>query len=320
MLTITIMQLHAWRVHPADTSLQTAGPHLATEMATQPENWLAAADLAREYAALLPQPGERVAFIGCGTSLYVSRVVAAIRETAGLGETDAWPAGDPVLSRPYDRVIAISRSGTTTEVLAALDGLREQAPDTRVTVVTADTSTPIVELGDVIDLSAIDEQSVVQSRTATTAIAMLRWHLGQDLTKAAEEARAVLAEPDSAYDAVRAAEQISFVGMNWTFGLAEEAALKLKESTQSWTESYYMTEYRHGPISIAAPGRAVWAFGPLVPDFAEDIAVTGATLVSSDLDPLAELVRVHRLCLLRAADRGLNPDLPRSLTRSVILN
>lgn len=311
------MQLHAWRVHTADSSLQTAGAHLAAEMATQPENWMAAADLAREYAALLPQPGERVALIGCGTSLYVSRVVAALRESAGLGETDAWPAGDPVLSRPYDRVIAISRSGTTTEVLDALDGLRQ---NTKVTVITADMDTPIVDLGDVIDLSAIDEQSVVQSRTATTVIAMLRWHLGHNLAEASEQAAAVLAEPDSAYDEARATEQISFVGMGWTFGLAEEAALKLKESTQSWTESYYMTEYRHGPISIAAPGRTVWAFGPLVPDFAEDVGATGVTLTGGDLDPLAELVRVHRLCLLRAADRGLDADLPRSLTRSVILS
>lgn len=318
------MQLHAWRVHTADSSLQTAGAHLAAEMATQPENWMAAADLAREYAALLPQPGERVALIGCGTSLYVSRVVAALRESAGLGETDAWPAGDPVLSRPYDRVIAISRSGTTTEVLDALNrlaGLRQKThANTRVTVITADMDTPIVDLGDVIDLSAIDEQSVVQSRTATTVIAMLRWHLGHNLAEASEQAAAVLAEPDSAYDEARATEQISFVGMGWTFGLAEEAALKLKESTQSWTESYYMTEYRHGPISIAAPGRTVWAFGPLVPDFAEDVGATGVTLTGGDLDPLAELVRVHRLCLLRAADRGLDADLPRSLTRSVILS
>ncbi len=89
----------------------------------------------------------------------------------------------------------------------------------------------------------------------------------------------------------RATEQISFVGMGWTFGLAEEAALKLKESTQSWTESYYMTEYRHGPISIAAPGRTVWAFGPLVPGFAADLGPPACTLTAGDLDPLAELVR-----------------------------
>lgn len=301
---------------PSETSTRP-GDHLRAETATQPDNWLTAADLAREHIALLPQPGERVAFLGCGTSLYVSRAVASLRESLGQGETDAWPGGEPVLGRDYDRVVAISRSGTTTEILQALQGLRDRVP---VTVVTADTSTPIVELGDVISLESVDERSVVQTRTATTALAMLRWHLGQDLTEAADQARAVLAAPDSDYDELRGLEQVSFVGMGWAFGIAEEASLKLKEATQAWTESYYMTEYRHGPIAIAAPGRAVWTFGPLIPAFARDVEATGAALVASGLDPLAELVRVHRLCQLRAEDLGLDPDQPRGLARSIILD
>lgn len=305
------------------TTLATSGAGgLAAEVATQPDNWLAASDLAREHRDLLPQAGERVAILGCGTSLYVARAMAALRESLGLGETDAWPAGDPILGRPYDRVIGISRSGTTTEVLSALDGLRNRLP---VTVITADPGTPIADLGEVISLEHVDEVAVVQSRTATTAIAMFRWHFGHDLHEAAREAQEVLAIGDEELGArtlaeVREAEQIAFVGMGWTFGLAEEASLKLKESTQSWTESYHQTEFRHGPISISAPGRAVWALGPLIPDFARDVARTGAALVAHDRDPLAELVLVHRFCLLRAAERGLDAGQPRNLARSIILD
>ena len=299
----------------------TAGG-MAAEVATQPDNWIDAARIARDHRDVLPHPGERVAILGCGTSFYVARAMAALRESLGQGETDAWPGGDAVLDRPYDRVVAISRSGTTTEVLRALEGLRDRVP---VTVVTADPQTPIAELGDVISLEEVDEQAVVQSRTATTTIAMFRWHLGHDLTQAAEEARQVLAIDDETLagetlGSVRDAEQIVFVGMGWTFGLAEEASLKLKESTQSWTEAYHQTEFRHGPISLSAPGRAVWALGPLVPGFARDIEATGAALVASDRDPLAELVLVHRLCLLRAADRGLDAGQPRNLARSIILD
>jgi fructoselysine-6-P-deglycase FrlB-like protein len=297
--------------------LPGAGAHLAAELATQPEDWLAARDVAREHAGLLPQPGERVAILGCGSSLYVGHAVAAKREAAGLGETDAWPAGDAVLGRPYDRIIAITRSGTTTEVLQALDRLDARA---RVTVITADPASPVAERGEVISLGYVDEQSVVQSRTMTTAVAMFRWHLGEDISGAIDEARDVLALDAGWFDDVRAAEQVSFVGAGWTYGLAEEAALKLKESTQAWTESWHQTEYRHGPISIAEPGRAVWAFGPLIANFERDVRATGATLLHSDLDPLAELLKVHRLCLLRAADRGLDADRPRNLTRSIILD
>lgn len=78
-------------------------------------------------------------------------------------------------------------------------------------------------------------------------------------------------------------------------------------------------EYRHGPISIAQPGRLVWAFGKLPAGLAEQVAQTGAELVTSELHPLAHLVLAQRLAVARAEDRGLNPDTPRNLTRSVIL-
>jgi len=306
-------------VPPAGSA--TGHDALAREIATQPDNWVGARDLAAKHAAVLPEPGERVAVIGCGTSLYVARAYAALREARGLGETDAWAGGDANLDRPYDRVVAISRSGTTTEILQALDGLAARVP---VTVITSDPSSPVVDLGDVVPLDHVDEQSVVQTRTATTAIALLRWHLGDDVTPAAQQAREVLALGDDELVAdelagARTAEQITFVGMGAGFAYAEEASLKLKESTQAWTESFHMTEYRHGPVSIAAPGRAVWAVGPLIAHLDRDIAATGAHLIAHDRDPLAELVLVHRLCLVRAADRGLDAGAPRNVSRSIIL-
>lgn len=294
---------------------------LAREIATQPDNWVAARDLASRYAAVLPAPGERVAVLGCGTSLYVARAYAALREARGLGETDAWPGGDANLRRPYDRVLAITRSGTTTEILQALAGLDGRTP---VTVITSDPTSPVVELGEVISLAHVDEESVVQTRTATTALALLRWSIGDDVAPAAAQAAELLAvdEAELVSDdlaAARAADQITFVGMGWGFAVAEEAALKLEESTQAWTESFHMTEYRHGPISIAAPGRAVWALGPPIPQLDRDVTATGADWIAHDRDPLAELVLVHRLCLVRAADRGLDAGAPRNVSRSIIL-
>jgi fructoselysine-6-P-deglycase FrlB-like protein len=149
---------------------------------------------------------------------------------------------------------------------------------------------------------------------------MLRTHLGQDLAPVIAQARDVLGAPDTMLNPVRGAGQITFVGMGLGAALADEAALKLRESTQSWAESYHATEYRHGPVSIAEPGRAVWAFGPLIPGFARDVAVTGAHLEHTGNDPMAELVRVHLVCLLRARDLDMDPGSPRHLERSVILD
>lgn len=296
--------------------MDTTVSHLAAEIATQPDDWEQAAELGRAYADVLPSPGERVAAIGCGTSLYMARAYAAVRERGGLGETDAWPASAAPLDRGYDRIVAITRSGTTTEVVRALSDYQGETP---VVVITATADTPVLELGDPILLPQFDEQSVVQTRFATSVLALLRAQLGEKLADVVSAARSVLAEPEASYADVREAEQITFVGMGLGAALAEEAALKLREATQSWAESYLATEYRHGPISIAAPGRVVWALGPLVADFARDVAVTGARLEHRDIDPMAELVRVQSLCVMRAADRGLDADRPRNLDRSVIL-
>ncbi|HEV3380653.1 MAG TPA: SIS domain-containing protein [Trebonia sp.] len=296
---------------------------LRTEIYSQPDCWSMAADLAARNAGRLPLPGERVGVIGCGTSLYIARAYAFAREQAGHGATDAWPASEARLGRGYDRIVAITRSGTTTEILATLDQYREAGGTAPVTVITATADSPVQARGEAITLAEFDEGSVVQTRFATSALALLRTHLGEDLSAAIAQAREILTEPrdeqERSLAQVRGADQIAFVGMGLGAALAEEAALKLREATQSWAESYYATEFRHGPISIAQPGRAVWALGPLVPGFSRDVALTGAHLEHHGIDPMAELVRVHLLCLLRAADLGLDPATPRNLTRAVIL-
>jgi fructoselysine-6-P-deglycase FrlB-like protein len=159
---------------------------------------------------------------------------------------------------------------------------------------------------------------VVQTRFATTALALLRAALGEDLERAAKDAERALAaplplDPDEV-------GQVTFLGSGWTYGLANEAALKLREAAQFWTESHLSMEYRHGPISIAGPGRAVWPFEPLPSGLTDQVKSTGATLVDvGDLDPMATLVLAQRFAVAAAEARGLDPDRPRNLTRSVIL-
>ncbi|MFI0896799.1 SIS domain-containing protein [Streptomyces sp. NPDC020983] len=287
------------------------------EIATQPDCWVRAAQLVPNAAGALPRRGERVAVIGCGTSWFMAQSYAVLREQAGHGLTDAFAASAYPFGRGYDRVLALTRSGTTTEVLRACTRLRDAGVP--VTAVTADPGTPVRQAADeLVVLDFADERSVVQTRFATTALALLRAHLGDDLTGAVADARtAVTADLPAA---LPAAEQTTFLGTGWTYGLAQEAALKMREAAGAWTESYPAMEYRHGPISITGPGRAVWAFGGLPDGLADAIAATGGALEArQDLDPLADLIRAQRLAVEVAARRGLDPDRPRHLTRSVVL-
>ncbi len=282
------------------------------EVLSQPELWAGVSEILTG-AEGLPVRGERVAVVGCGTSWFMAQAYAALREGSGAGETDAFTASEVPAGRSYDRIVTISRSGTTTEIVQLLAATA--APSVLLTAVAGGPAAAHADHE--IVLADADETSVVQTRFATTTLALLRASLGEDLTAAVTDARTALQEPVA--DAWVAADQITFLGTGWTIGLAHEAALKLRESSQSWTESYVAMEYRHGPISIAQPGRVVWVFGPVPAGLAEDVAATGATLVTSELDPLAHLVLLHRLAVARAEARGLDPDTPRHLSRAVHL-
>ncbi|MBG6239116.1 fructoselysine-6-P-deglycase FrlB-like protein [Mycetocola sp. CAN_C7] len=291
------------------------GAWMREELGSQPEVWSRAVELTAERA-LLPAVGQRIAVVGCGTSWFMAQSYAALREGAGQGETDAFAASEAFLDRDYDAVIAITRSGTTSEVLELVDGLRGRI---RTIGIVGDVSSPLVDLADdIIGLPFADEKSVVQTRFATTALTLLRASTGADVTDSIRDAERALGE-DLSPELIDA-EQVTFLGRDWTVGIAHEAALKMRESCQAWTESYPAMEYRHGPLAIAAPGRAVWMFGDAPSGLDADIAVTGARFENSDLDPLADLVRAHRVALERSLAAGLNPDLPRNLTRSVILD
>ncbi|MFI9204892.1 SIS domain-containing protein [Streptomyces sp. NPDC053048] len=299
----------------------------ARELSTQPDAWRRAAATAPGTTGL-PRPGERVAVTGCGTSWFMAQAYAALREAAGQGETDAFAASEFPVSRTYDRLVVITRSGTTTEVLNLIEEVGKRR---KVFALTADPNSPVMRSGaEVAVLDWADEESVVQTRFATTALACLRAGLEahgglpagvKTVTEAAADAEAALAAPLP--DAAPAAEQWTFLGSGWTYGLALEAALKMREAAGAWTEAYPAMEYRHGPLAIAGPGRVTWGFGELPRGLATDVTRAGGTLLGEDAwggeDPMATLTRTQRLAVRVAEARGLNPDAPKNLTRSVIL-
>lgn len=302
------------------------------EIASQPDCWRTAARLAPSVADQLPQPGERVAVVGCGTSWFMAMAYATRREHTGHGETDAFQASEFPTGRRYDRLIAITRSGTTTEVTELLAALRGVLPTT---VLVGDPTALAADLADAtVPLAFADERAVVQTRFATTALALLRAHLGDNIPALSADAEVAVRAPLPINPAQ--IEQVTFLGRGWTVGLAHEAALKCREAATFWAEAYPAMDYRHGPISVAAPGRLVWAFGDLPEGLAEDVAATGAAFVHSrthgcrsvignwaagrtPMDPMADLILAQRFAVTLATSRGLDPDAPRHLARSVVL-
>jgi fructoselysine-6-P-deglycase FrlB-like protein len=283
------------------------------EIASQPDCWARALQSVGEAARVLPARGERVAVIGCGTSWHVASAIAAAREAAGHGETDAFPASELPL-RDYDTLLAVTRSGTTIEVLDALRNARGSA---RKVGITADASAPIREATDqLLVLDYADEQSVVQTRFATTVLTVARAHVGHDLGPVVEQARAAVAADLD--DRLIDRPHYVFLGRGWSTGVAREAALKLQEAALARSEAYPALEYRHGPLSTATADSVVWLLGVDDSVLVSDIARTRATVVVAGGDPQAELVLAQRVAVATALVRGLDPDRPKHLARSVV--
>ncbi|MDQ0643975.1 SIS domain-containing protein [Microbacterium murale] len=285
------------------------------EIASQPDVWRRALDLRAQAAQVVVRRGERMLVIGCGTSAFVAESFALLREQAGLGETDAAYASEPRTWRPYDAVLAITRSGTTTEIIQALEDL---PAGVRKIVVTGVADSPCAQLADdVLVLDFADEESVVQTRFPTTFLLLARAAFGHDvadLPGRLEEALAVESTLPTGFD------HIVYLGRGWTYGLAQEAALKIREAAQAWAESYQLLDYRHGPLAVAHAESLVWFLGVADESLARDIERTGATVVQGTDDGLIELVLAQRLAVTVAENRGLNPDQPRHLTRSIVLS
>jgi glutamine---fructose-6-phosphate transaminase (isomerizing) len=282
------------------------------EIRSQPGLWRrASTEAVPEH---LTDRDRRMLVIGCGTSAFMAMSYADLRERAGYGETDWAYASEIPVRRHYDTVLALTRSGTTTEIIDAIRALDAETT-VALTAVPDGPLTPLVDHMVVLDYA--DEESIVQTRFPTTVMTLLRTGLGVEGEPVVADGEAALAGPLPADPADH--DHFVFLGTGWTLGLAHEAALKMRESAQAWAESYPAMDYRHGPIAVAGPRSLVWMLGTPPPGLVDQVQSTGARVLTGTLDPLAQLVQVQRLAIAAAAARGLDPDHPRALTRSVVL-
>jgi fructoselysine-6-P-deglycase FrlB-like protein len=288
---------------------------IAGEILDQPNAWSRAAELARATLDALPI-GERIAVIGCGSSWHAAKSIAALREFRGHGETDAFAASEALLDRSYDLVVAISRSGATTEIRRALERV---GPDAATLAVVGDPHSPVAAGCDtVVDLSFADDRSVVQTRFVTTAVAFARASLGLEMDRLLADAERALSAPDPVDP--ETLDHAVVLGREWRVGLADAAALSLQEAARVRAESHPAMEYRHGPIASAGPGTVVWMLDEPPAKLADEVAATGATVIAAEHDPLAEVIRIQRLAVAVAERRGLDPDRPANLARAVVID
>jgi glucosamine--fructose-6-phosphate aminotransferase (isomerizing) len=210
---------------------------------------------------------DQVAVVGCGSTHYLAQCAASTLTHWTGTPARAFPSSEVWLfpnAIPRGRwlLLAVSRSGTTTETLRAQEQFRE-AVGGPVLTITCDPESPLAQEADfTLATPHAQEQSIAQTRSFTSMLL-----LTQALTAAIMQDDATLAHlsrlPGLLDDlmgrlgdlphhlgADLTIDRIFFLGAGPLYGLANEAMLKTKEMSLSYAEAYHPLEFRHGPMSM----------------------------------------------------------------------
>ncbi len=243
-------------------------------------------------------------------------------------------------------VIAISQSGASPDVVESLSMARAGGATT-VALVNVEDS-PLAQAAEfVLPLRCGPERAVAATKSfmaSLTALLPLLTALGADptlgpaldaLPDVLERALQLEGQAAQRAEPYRYASHALVLARGLHFGIAQEAALKLKETSGLHAEAYSAAEFAHGPRRLLAEGYPVLGFtsvdaaGPATAQAYADLAVGGADLLlfgageAADLTRLATPASGHALTdpvvsalvfYLFAAHlslgRGLNPDEP----------
>ena len=338
------------------TSLQEYATY--REIKSQPEAWAQALNVIN--GSSLPKAGEydMVIFIGCGSTYYLSLAGAALYQELTGRAARAVPAGELLLNPQTvvrDNIshllVAISRSGTTTETVKAVEKFKAEKRGEVVAITNYDeVLSRSAGVNIVIDKG--QEESVAQTRSfasmyvGVTAFCA-RMAGRSDLLSAMRGLQKVGEDLIGKYESFAKElgenmnfERFYFLGSGNRYGLACEANLKMKEMTLTHSEPFHFLEFRHGPMSMVNENTVV--VGMLsdanrvheakVLSEMETLGGTVASLGESDADVeflsgVPESVRgvlylpvLQLMAFYRSAAKGLNPDRPRNLTAVVKLD
>nr|WP_286829651.1 SIS domain-containing protein [Kordiimonas sp. UBA4487] len=336
---------------PEDTLMfSEAGSASAVVQKQLTENALVAKELGKKLRNLKPS-----AVVTCarGSSDHAATYAKYVIETkAGLLVSSAAPSVSSVYAATQmlegTLFIAISQSGASPDLVRTADAAR-QAGAFVVAIVNV-TSSPLAAIADVVlPMHAGPEKSVAATKTyiaSLTAILQLVAHWTEDgeLLTALETLPLNLSAAwacDWAPAAAKLLDARNFfvVGRGVGFGVAQEAALKFKETCGLHAEAYSAAEVKHGPMAIVNAGFPVLVMSQsdetrdgiqaLVKDFAARDAVVmtaGAGLeggislpvvrgAHAFVEPILMIQSFYRMANGLSVARGYHPDEPPHLNK-----
>jgi glutamine---fructose-6-phosphate transaminase (isomerizing) len=338
-----------------------SGRYTCSEITSQPEAWNEALDVVEknkgELCDVINGDYEQVLFTGCGSTYYLSLAASALFQEMTGKISRAAPAGELLLNKKNTLtdgktlLVAISRSGSTTETVRAVENFKAQKRGP-VIAITNYGQEPLAGLADVgLVVEKGQEASVAQTRSfssmyvAAAAMSLLAGNqegVYQSMRRLPAVGERLISEYNSLAQIIGAnlsLDRFYFLGSGIRYGLACEVNLKMKEMTLTHSEPFHFLEFRHGPMSMVTDTAAIIGLvseenasheqavlnemrtlGGHVLELGEK---GGDVSFRSDLPEVARAVLylpiLQLMAYYRSLAKGLNPDKPNNLSAVVML-
>ncbi len=331
--------------------------HTYNEIKSQTQAWTQALEVTSSAALPDPQKYDQVIFTGCGSTYYLSLSAAALYQELTGRVARAVPGGElllnsqTVLTNQKTLLVAISRSGTTTETVKAVEKFKSEKRGDVVVITNYDeVLSRMADVNIVIDKG--QEESVAQTRSfASMFVAASAFCAGMAAREDLLAAMAGLPEVGSKlmekYESYAKGigenlnfDRFYFLGSSFRYGLASEVNLKMKEMTLTHSEPFHFLEFRHGPMSMVNQNAVVVGMlsdanrvheakvlaemkmlGGTVSAIGESEAdVCFESNIPESVRGVLYLPILQLMAFYRSVKKGLNPDRPANLTAVVKLD
>lgn len=244
--------------------------------------------------------------------------------------------------------LALSQSGQSPDLIAPVEYLRAGAA--RTVAIVNDAQSPLAKAAQyVLPLRAGPELSVAATKSYIAQLVagarlVANWQGDPALLQALQRlpdalAKAAALDWSDAIEPLRTVDRLFVIGRGPALAIAEEAALKFKETCGISAEAFSGAEVQHGPMALVGQGFASLVFAPRGPaqagliELATQLRERGSTVLLAapegtpgadlplattaheQLDPIAAVQSFYPMVEALARARGNNPDQPRHLSK-----
>ncbi len=273
-------------------------------------------------------------FVGCGSSYNIGLIMKSILNNLDF-QAEAVTSGEFLVkeqlfekvSQKYNVAILISRTGTTTETVEVANILKSKI---KTIGITCEKYSPLTSICDEkYEFDFAHEESIVMTSSFSVILRfLLNGIYGTENNTIRHSKFLETYDKLITDEIINSKEHFVFLGYDEKYFVAKESALKIEEMALANTEFYETLEYRHGPIALLTDKTHVTIFSDgskYEKDLFEELKRKGASV--HILEPMTEkpALEIQFLSLYaqilgfkKALAKGINPDKPKGLAKSVI--